>query len=87
MTRSLPAFALVLTLAAATATPLAAPQESNRTQAMAKQLTDLMQAQKLDAIATRTGEAFNQACLDGIGANTRHYDGNGLGRILSYLDW
>ena len=63
MTRSLPAFALVLTLAAGTATPLAAPQESNKTQAMAKQLTDLMQAQKLDAIATRTGEDHFAAIL------------------------
>ena len=63
MTRSLPAFALVLTLVAATATSLAAPQESNRTQAMAKQLTDLMQAQKLDAIATRTGEDHFAAIL------------------------
>jgi len=63
MTRSLPAFALVLTLVAATATPLAAPQESSRTQAMAKQLTDLMQAQKLDAIATRTGEDHFAAIL------------------------
>jgi hypothetical protein len=63
MTRSLSGFALVLTLVSGTAAPLAAPQESNKTQAMAKQLTDLLQAQKLDAIATRTGEDHFAAIL------------------------
>jgi hypothetical protein len=56
MTPSLSAVALALMLAPGIATPLAAPQEANKTQALAKQLTDLMQAQKLDAVATRTGE-------------------------------
>ncbi len=56
MTRSLSAVALILTLAAGTATSLAAPQESYKTRVLAKQLTDLLQAQKLDAIAARTGE-------------------------------
>jgi hypothetical protein len=62
MTRSLPAFALILTLVAGTATSLAAPQD-NKTQALAKQLTDLMQAQKLDAIAAKTGEDHFAAIL------------------------
>lgn len=62
MTRSLSALALILTLAAGTATPLAAPQD-NKTQALAKQLTDLLQTQKLEAIATKTGEDHFAAIL------------------------
>ena len=56
MTRSLPAVALILTLVAGTVSSLAARQESNKTQTLAKQLTDLLQTQKPDAVATRTGE-------------------------------
>jgi hypothetical protein len=63
MTRSLSVLAFVLLLAAGQAMPLAAPQEHNQTQALAKQLTDLMQAQKLDAVATRTGEDHFAAVL------------------------
>jgi hypothetical protein len=63
MTRSLSGFALVLTLVCGTAAPLAGPQDSNKTQAMAKQLTDLLQAQKLDAIAARIGEDHFAAIL------------------------
>ena len=63
MTRSLRRSCPRPDAAAGQATPLAAPQESNKTQALAKQLTDLMQAQKLDAIATRTGEDHFAAIL------------------------
>jgi hypothetical protein len=63
MTRSLSAVALGLMLANGLATPMAAPQSSNQTQALAKQLTDLMQAQKLDAVATRMGEDHFAAVL------------------------
>ena len=63
MTRSLSAIALVLMLTAGLATPVAAQQGSNQTQALAKQLTDLMQAQKLDAVATRLGEDHFAAVL------------------------
>ena len=63
MTRFLPSFALILALAAGIDTPLAAPQDANKTQALAKELTDLLQKQKLDAIATRTGEDHFAAIL------------------------
>lgn len=63
MTRSLAACALILTFVAGSATSLAAPQEPNKTQALAKQLTDLLQTQKLDAIAARTGEDHFAAIL------------------------
>ena len=42
---------------------MAAPQESNKTQALAKQLTDILQTQKLDAIAAKTGEDHFAAIL------------------------
>jgi hypothetical protein len=63
MKRSLSAFALVLTFVAAPPTSLAAGQESNKTQGLAKQLTDLLQTQKLDAIAAKTGEDHFAAIL------------------------
>jgi hypothetical protein len=56
MTRSLTSLALALTLLAGSAAPGAAPQEPSRTRALAKELTALMQAQKLDAVAAKTGE-------------------------------
>ena len=62
MTRSLSVFALVLTFVAGPAT-MAAPQELNKTQALAKQLTDILQTQKLDAIAAKTGEDHFAAIL------------------------
>src|SRR5687767_7954039 len=37
-------------------------------------------------VAAGTGKAFNQTCLDRIGAGTRHNYGNRLGRILDGLD-
>jgi len=63
MTRSLSSFALILVLAVGTATPLAAPQGAGKTQALAKELTTLMQQQKLDAIAARLGEDHFAAVL------------------------
>lgn len=64
MTRSLPAVVvLILMLAPGLATLVAAPQEPRKTQALAKQLTELMQTQKLDAIAARTGEDHFAAIL------------------------
>lgn len=63
MTRFLSSFAPILALAAGIATPLAAPQDANKTQALAKELTNLLQQQKLDAIATRTGEDHFAAIL------------------------
>lgn len=56
MTRSLVTLAVVLTVLAGPAAPWAAPQGPSRTQALAKELAALMQAQKLDAVAARTGE-------------------------------
>lgn len=56
MTRSLSPLAVVLTLLVGSAAPGAAPQEPSRTQPLAKELAALMQAQKLDAVAARTGE-------------------------------
>jgi hypothetical protein len=56
MTRSLSSFALTLALAVGTATPLAAPQSVGKTQALAKELTSLLQQQKLDAIAAHMGD-------------------------------
>ena len=56
MTRSLSSFALIFALAVGAATPLAAPQGAGKTQALAKELTSLLQQQKLDAIAARLGE-------------------------------
>jgi len=64
MTRSLPVVVvLILMLAPGLATLTAAPQESRKTQALAKQLTALMTTQKLDAIAARTGEDHFAAIL------------------------
>src|SRR5687768_907921 len=64
MTRSLPAVVvLILMLAPSLATLVAAPQEPRKTQALAKQLTELMTTQKLDAIAARTGEDHFAAIL------------------------
>ena len=64
MTRSLPAVvALILMLTPGLATLLAAPQESRKTQVLAKQLTTLMTTQKLDAIAARTGDDHFAAIL------------------------
>ena len=63
MTRSQSAVALVLMLTAGLATPVAVPQDSNQTQALAKQLTDLMTTQKVDAVATRMGEDHFAAVL------------------------
>jgi hypothetical protein len=62
MTRSLPAIALALTLAAVAAPPAAA-QDAMKSQALAKELTDLLQQQKLDSIATRLGEDEFAAAL------------------------
>ena len=57
MTRSLSSLAVVLTLLAGSVAALgAAPQAPSKTQALAKELAALMQAQKLDAVAARTGE-------------------------------
>ena len=56
MTRSLTSLALILALAAGTATALAAPQGAGKTQALAKELTTLLQQQKLDAVAARLGD-------------------------------
>jgi hypothetical protein len=54
MTRSLAAAALTFTLSAGLAAPLAA--QDGPTQAPAKELADLLQGQKLDAMAARLGE-------------------------------
>lgn len=56
MTRSLSPLAAALILLAGSATPGAAPQAPSRSQALAKDLTALLQAQKLDAVAAKTGE-------------------------------
>jgi hypothetical protein len=56
MTRFIPSIVLFVALVAAPVSPLAALQDSNRTQALAKELTDLLQQQKLDAMAARLGE-------------------------------
>lgn len=56
MTRSIPTIALLFALAAGLALPPAAAQHASRTQALAKELADLLQQQKLDAMATRLGE-------------------------------
>jgi hypothetical protein len=63
MMRSLWSFAVLLALVAGYATPLATPQDSNKTLALAKELTDLLQKQKLDAIAVRMGEDHFAAVL------------------------
>lgn len=63
MTRSLTAIALIVMLGPGLALPLAAPQESHKTQALAKQLTDLMLSRKLDAVGARTGEDHFAAVL------------------------
>jgi len=62
MTRSLPAIALALILAAVAAAPVAA-QDAMKSQALAKELTDLLQQQKLDSIATRLGDDEFAAAL------------------------
>lgn len=56
MTRSLASLVVVLILVVGSAAPGAAPQGPSRTQALAKELAALMQAQKLDAVAAKTGE-------------------------------
>lgn len=63
MIRSLRSRVLLLILLSAVAAPQAAPQEGGRTLAMAKELTDLMARQKLDAIAARLGEEEFAAAL------------------------
>lgn len=62
MTRSLPVLALALVLAAGALSPAAA-QDGLKSQALAKELTDLLQQQKLDSIATRLGEDEFAAAL------------------------
>ena len=56
MTRLIAVTALLLACAVAPVAPLTARQDTNRTQALAKELTDLMQQQKLDALAARLDE-------------------------------
>ena len=63
MTRLFATTALLLACAVAPVAPLAARQDTNRTQALAKELTDLMQQQKLDALAARLGEDHFAAVL------------------------
>ncbi len=62
MTRPLSALALLLAITTGLATPDAAAQPT-RTQALARELTDLLQKQKLDAMAVKMGEDHFAAVL------------------------
>lgn len=59
----LPISVAIAVAAATSALPHAAPQDASRTEVLAKELTQLLQTQKLDAIAARLGDDEFAAAL------------------------